>query len=194
MSQSLTTSTLLDGLLTGSQDDAWLQFDQRYRPILEAFGRRLGLSDHDAADIGQETVTRFVQEYLAGRYDRTRGRLRTWLIAIARARIADHYRERARRSDWRGDSVIQDLPDEESLSDLWESERRQEVLRQAILELRETSRLTDRTIAAFQRSAIQGEPVQVVADSLGLTAHDVYMAKNRVAEKLREVLERYDLD
>ena len=82
--QVTTTTVLLDGLYDPANSVVWRQFDQRYRPIIIGFARRLGLTDDDAADIAQETLVRFVKEYRAGKYDRTRGRLRTWIIAMVR--------------------------------------------------------------------------------------------------------------
>ncbi len=66
-----------DGLLNPADEETWRAFGQRYRPILVAFGRRLGLPPEDAADAGQETLVSFVKSYRGGKYHRERGRLTT---------------------------------------------------------------------------------------------------------------------
>jgi hypothetical protein len=60
-----TTTHLLDGLFDTENQQAWAEFDSRYRPILIGFLKRMGLSDADAADVAQDTLTCFVQDYRA---------------------------------------------------------------------------------------------------------------------------------
>lgn len=188
-----TTTALLDGLHQQGNQSAWNEFDRRYRPILVAFLRRMGLSESDAADAAQETLTCFVQDYRQGRYDRTQGRLRSWLIGIARCRAADVRRAAARRREFRGDSAIDALPDETDADAIWEAEQRQFIFQQAIADLGETTRFTARTIAAFERVVLRREPIDAVSSELGLTAQEIYNAKNRVVEKLRELVRQYEV-
>lgn len=185
---SRTTTVLLEGLRHPSDAQAWETFDNRYRPIVIGFAVRMGLPDADAADVAQETMAQFVQEFRAGRYDRTRGRLRTWLIAMARSKIAMLRRQRARRGDWRGDSALIDLANSRGLIEIWETQRREHILRTALGELRESTRLEERTIHAFELLVVRDMPAAAVARQLGVTTHDVYQAKSRVAQRLREIL------
>lgn len=187
-----TTTQMLEGLSCSANEAIWREFDGRYRPILEAIGRKFGLGDDDAAEASQLTMAQFLQDFQAGRYDRERGRLRSWLIGILKHRIADLARGRARRRELRGESALVETPDEARLSELWDAERARSLLQQAIAELRDTSKLSPTTIRAFELYAIQEQPVSVVAETLGITAHDVYVAKNRVAERLREIVARID--
>src|SRR5207237_2733701 len=92
------------------------------------------------------------------------------------------------RRERRGDSVLLTLPDDARLSEIWEAERRTVLLRRALTVLRETSRITDQTIRAFELFVLHERPVADVAVELGVTARDVYMAKKRVAERLPEIL------
>jgi RNA polymerase sigma-70 factor, ECF subfamily len=102
--RTVTTSTLLRGLLASRDDRAWCEVDERYRPIVLRLAERCGLDADDAADVAQETLTQFFEDYRAGKYDRQRGRLRAWLTGIARHRIADARRRRGARGEERGDS------------------------------------------------------------------------------------------
>jgi RNA polymerase sigma-70 factor, ECF subfamily len=194
--RSSTTTVLLEGLRDPADAQVWEMFDRRYRPIVLGFASAAGLSDADAADVAQEAMTQFLQEYRAGRYDRTRGRLRTWLIAITKTRIALHRRAQARTRQWRGDSALIDLADHNRLDAIWEEQRRRHLLREALRELREQSRFADRTIEAFELLVLRGQSVQTVAGQLDISAHDVYLAKSRVTARLREILssleERFD--
>jgi len=187
-----TTTMLLEGLFDTDDRLAWGEFDARYRPILLAFARRLGLGEPDAFDIAQETLLQFVKEYRAGRYDRDRGRLRSWLIGIARYRIASMRRTGARRPATPAGTAIMTLPDEAELTNVWESERRMVVLQAALNELRARTKLTDQTLKAFEMLVIRQMPVSAVAEELEITAHDVYLAKSRVAARLREIIDRLE--
>lgn len=186
-----TTSCLLAGLMESGNDAVWREFDLRYRPIVLGFARRVGLSETDAEEVTQETIMRFLEEYRSGKYDRTRGRLRSWIVGILRYRIADLRRSTARRNVARGESAIVNLPDHD-LDDIWESERRSVILRQAINELRETTKTSEKTIQAFELYVLHQNSPDSVAAELGMTVADVYMAKNRVAERLHEIIKRLE--
>ena len=191
---SRTTTVLLEGLRDPANAEAWATFDRLYRPIVIAFARRLGLSDSDSADVAQETMAQFVQEYRANRYDRTRGRLRTWLIALTKTRIATMRRNEARQRQWRGDSAFVDLADDVQLTQIWDAERRLVVLRQALDVLRGKTRSSDTTIRAFECLVINRMPPAAVATELGISTHDVYLAKSRITQRLREIIVTIDAD
>ena len=187
-----TTTALLVGLFDPANAAAWELFDRRYRPILIGFARNCGLNDGDAAELAQATIVRFVEEYRAGKYDRGRGRLGAWLVTIARYRLLDQPRRGAPARVARGESAMVDLDDERSVSAVYEAERRMAVLREALDELRERTKTDPKTIRAFELLFYQGMSVQAVAADLGMSAHDVYLAKSRVAGKLREIVTRIE--
>jgi len=190
---TITTTALLDGLHEPANRAAWGEFDRRYRPILIAFLQRMQLNESDAADVAQETLTCFVQDYRLKKYDRQQGRLRSWLIGIARCRAADLRRSKGRRRELRGESAIDQVSDDFDAEAVWEAEQRRFIFEQAIAELR-TTRFNERTIEAFERVVLRQEPVEAVAAEMGLSAQEIYNAKNRVIERLREIVKRYEED
>lgn len=183
-----TTTALLEGLRDVQNAETWEHFDRRYRPVLAAIGRRFGLSDAEAADIAQETMIDFLTGYQQGRYDRSKGRLRMWLIGIQRRRLAMLYRQRARRGTPRGDSIIQDAPEESDLDKAWDEEKRQMVLMDAMDELRATSNMAERTIRAFELVALRGVPAAQAAEELDISVDEIYVAKSRCLSKLRDLI------
>ena len=186
-----TTTALLEALLDPADDEVWRDFDRRYRPILIAFARRLGLPDEDAADAAQETLARFVRSYRDGKYDRDRARLRSWIIGIARHCIYDIHQRRA-TDPRRGLSAISELPDEPTLNAMWDQECGQEILRQGISELRQQTRTDEGTIRAFEMLAFDGRKPAEIADALSMSLNDVYLAKHRCLKRLREILSRLE--
>jgi RNA polymerase sigma factor (sigma-70 family) len=187
-----TTTAMLEALQDPQQQAVWEAFDRRYRPILVGFACNLGLAEEDAADVAQETLTRFVAEYRDGRYDRERGRLGAWLVGIARYRVLDHRRKRAGKRQLVGESAIIGLDDKAQLSRIWEDERRRSVLRTAMDELQSNTRINPKTIKVFELLMVHGLSSQNVAEQLEMTVHDVYIAKSRVAQRLRSIVQRLE--
>ena len=62
-----TTTALLSGLFDPRNAAAWEAFDRRYRPILMGFVRNCGVRESEAAEIAQETIVRFFEEYREGK-------------------------------------------------------------------------------------------------------------------------------
>ncbi|MEW6747118.1 MAG: RNA polymerase sigma factor [Planctomycetota bacterium] len=188
-----TTSTiLLQGLSDPANDAAWGEFVGRYFPVIVAFARKLGLDPDDAADSAQETLARFVRDYRAGKYDRERGRLRSWIFAIARSCVADSQRSSAARRQWRGESALADFPAEDTLAELWEAQWRAEILRQGIAELRETTKTDPQTVRVLELLALEQRPAAEVAAQLEMTVGAVYVAKHRALERLRAIVLRLE--
>ena len=185
---------MLDALHDPENAAVWEDFDKRYRPILIGFARNLGLDEQDAADVAQETLTRFVSEYRVGRYDRNKGRLGAWLVGIARYRILDLRRRKSGKAQLVGESGIIDLDDHQQLTQVWENERRLAVLRAAMNELRSHSRTDPRTIKIFEMLMVHDVTPQAVAKEHGVGVHDVYLAKSRVAQRLRKIVERLEAE
>ncbi len=187
-----TTTALLHGLHADDGDAAWEVLDRRYRPIIIGMARRLGLSDQDAADVAQETMLRVISEYRDGRYDRDRGRMRSWILAIARTKIADTYRKRGVRKEARGESALIAVPTDAELEDVWTSERRHVILREALADLQATSKTADKTILAFEMLVFHRKNASDVAAELDMSENDVYLAKSRVAKRLKETVQRLE--
>ncbi|MHC4427000.1 MAG: RNA polymerase sigma factor [Planctomycetota bacterium] len=183
-----TTTALLEGLTDPADRETWQAFDARFRPILVGFGRRLGLAAEDAADAAQETLASFVRSYREGKYARERGRLRAWLIGIARHCIRDVQRARVAQAREHGISAIVDVADEARMTQIWEAECEQEILRHSLAELRRQTKTDERTIRAFEMVAFGGQRPADVAEALNMSANDVYLAKHRCLKRLREIV------
>lgn len=192
MDLSRTTTALLVALHDSANVDAWETFDRRYRPILTGFGRSFGLDDHDAAELAQATLLKFLEQYRDGKYDRGRGRLGTWLVTIAKYRLLDMRRKARATKPVQGESAILELDDERSVGDAYEQQRRLAILREALQELRERTKTDPRTIRAFELLYYHDMTAQAVATDLGMAVQDVYLAKSRVAARIRDIVARIE--
>lgn len=183
-----TTTQLLESLKDPSNDGLWQEFDQRYRPVLVAFAREQGLGEEDAAEVAQLTLAQFCADYRAGRYDRTRGRLSSWIIGIARNRVADRGRVLRRERQQRGESAMIQLADEQTATRAWETARRRVIFQRALERLRTRTRMDERTLRAFELCALRNAPPEAAATECGMSVAEVYVAKNRAIKKLREIV------
>jgi RNA polymerase sigma-70 factor (ECF subfamily) len=188
MSAHTTTTVLLESLKDPAQDAVWREFDARFRPLITAFAVRLGLNPGEAEDVAQETLVEFVHAYRKGQYDRTRGRLSSWVIGIAQNRISHRRRAAARVAGRRGESALVDLSDPARLTAVWEDEQRQIIFVRAMEVLRE-GRTAEPTLRAFELVAVRGVPAEAAARECGMTVDEVYIAKTRVTRRLREIIE-----
>lgn len=187
MSTAHTTTTVLLRLLKDpAEEQVWREFDARFRPLLTGLAMRLGLNGGEAEDVAQETLIEFVRSYREGKYERSRGRLSSWIISIAQHRITHRRAALGRADGRRADSAPVDLSDPERLATMWEEEQRRLILVRAMEVLRQ-GRTAESTLQAFELFAIRGVPADEVARECGMTVDDVYTAKNRVTGRLREI-------
>jgi RNA polymerase sigma-70 factor (ECF subfamily) len=183
----VTTTLLLDQLGKADQN-AWARFVTRFQPLVLHFAKKLGVHDADAEDVAQETMTSFLKSYRANGYDRTKGRLSSWLFSIAYRRVRDLQRKRyAGPAEVLTMSRIEQELDEASAHDTWESEWRLAVARAALEQVR--MEVSPNTMAAFEAVVLEGAPAAEVAERLGMTSNAVYIAKHRTLKRLR-ALER----
>jgi RNA polymerase sigma factor (sigma-70 family) len=188
MSALTTTTVLLELLKDPAQQAVWREFDDRFRPLLTAFGRRLGLDAGEAEDVAQETLVEFVRAYQEGKYDRSRGRLSSWIISIAQNRILHRRLVVGRAAGRQGESALADLSDPARLTAVWEEEQQRLIIVRAMEVLR-AGRTLEPTVRAFELVALLGVPAKEAARECGMTVDEVYTAKNRVTGRLREIVE-----
>jgi RNA polymerase sigma-70 factor (ECF subfamily) len=178
---------LLESLKDPAQAAVWGAFDARYRPLLTAFAVRLGLEAGEAEDVAQESLVEFVSAYRADKYDRSRGRLSSWIISIAQHRISHRRRALGRAEDRRGESALVDLSDSARLTAVWEDEQRRLVIVRAMDVLR-AGKTADATLRAFDLVAVRGMPAKEAARECGMTVGEVYTARYAVARRLRGIV------
>lgn len=197
-----TTTRLIEDLRDPSNSTAWSRFDARYRPVLVAFARRLGFSGDDASELAQQTLAEFLCAYRDGRYRREQGRLSSWLIGIAR-NIGSGMRRNRRAGVREGEGgavgrivggdteigeIVADLPNEQEMTQIWARERESAILAEAMGVLRESTRTEANTVRAFELFALRGVPAEEVASQCNIAVESVYVIKNRLTKRLREIV------
>src|SRR5262249_46857613 len=152
------------------------------------YGMRHGLQDADAADLAQETLRHVLRAAPGFVYDPARGSFRGWLFTIARNEIRKFAARAARRTAATGDTNLRLLleahPDREPDPGEWDREYQLHLFHWAAGRVQ--AAFQDRTWQAFWRTVVQGEDIDAVARELGMTCGAVYIARSRVASRIRE--------
>jgi len=193
-----TSSTLLIDLRDRSNTRAWALFLERYKPLIAAYARRRGLQPADAEDVSQDVLLAFIEAHRAGRYDKEKGRFRTWLGRIAANKTSDALARLMRREQQPIDRASRtgflekcehDGP--EGQEQLWQQEWERFVLDSCLASVR--TEFDQATFTAFQRYGLEGAPAEAVAAELGNSRNAVYIAKSRVLKRMRELKDELEL-
>lgn len=190
-----TNPSLIVRLAAADDRLAWAQFVEIYAPLVFAFAQRRGLQDADAADVVQQVLTRVADAFRRGKYDRSRGLFRGWLLTIARHEVSDALAARARREQSRGGTtaqhVLRSVPEPNDASgDDWDREYEQRLLAWAAERVR--AEVQPATWQAFWETTVLRRSGQDVAHALGMSVAAVYLAKSRVMKRLRELVQDID--
>jgi RNA polymerase sigma-70 factor (ECF subfamily) len=189
-----TRATLLVRLKDQSDDEAWSQFAEIYRPVIYRLACRRGLQPADADDLVQQvlsTVARGIGHWEA---DPERARFRTWLNRVAMNAIINAL-TRGRPDRGSGDSGLRRLldarPAESGSDSEWvRMEQRREVFRWAARQIQ--SEFQTPTWDAFWMTAVEGRDVDQVAGELRRSRGSVYAARSRVMRRLREKVQEWE--
>lgn len=188
------TTTILLEQLRDTEADAWKRFTARFRPPMVRFARRCGLSEEQAEDAAQDTLVQFVERYRDGQFDRSRGRLGSWLFTLMYNSIRSQRRDDA-RSPRQAPRIIDRttffsaLPDEASAEQVWQQDWEHHALSTCIDQLR--SEVSPSHFQIFELTTLREVPAAEVAQQLGLSRDAVYQARYRVLKRLEQLREAF---
>ena len=184
-----TSTTLLRDIAQDAQNVRWGEFVARYRPMMETFMRER-FPSLDADDIIQETLVALCRVLPSYRYDPDEkghfhnyltGILRNKAIRVLRKRMSDS-EKLTEYADGRAASMMS--PPDETDGDAYREALFEIALRQFLSD----ESVADRTKRIFERTALNGESPEVVAESFKMTRHAVDQAKSRAMARLREIV------
>jgi RNA polymerase sigma factor (sigma-70 family) len=186
---TIDSDTLVARLQRPEDEGAWSLVEGRYGPLVRAFARRMGVDSAIADDARQEVMLAFVQAIRAGRFERSRGRLRDFLFGIARHCIRGlrEREDRRARVTLQPDETgfLERAPDEDRWAEAWNAEWELGVSTQCLKEAQE--RFSAETYLLFQLKALEGLSSAEVAQRAGKTTAAVDMATHHVRTFLRKI-------
>ncbi len=186
-----TRLSLLTQASMGS-DHAWAEMVSVYQPLVYGWLRRHDVSHHDAEELTQEVLSVVVKELPEFSHSGNKGAFRHWLRQITVNRARGFWRAGKLRPTATGETqflkMLDQLADDASaLSQRWEREHDQHVLRECLRRIE--SEFTPVTLTAFRRQVFDGAAADDVAAELEMTVGAAYSAKSRVLRKLRQAAE-----
>jgi RNA polymerase sigma-70 factor (ECF subfamily) len=182
--ESQTRESLLLRVRDPGDQQAWAEFDRRYRPMIRGWCRHW--FPRETEDKVQEVYCKLIDRLRTFEYDPSQGRFRGWLKTLTNRLMVDLKRSR--------DPAV---PDGEAFMDQLEAgqDLYQRLAAEHDLELLETAkacvrgRVEEQTWTAYVETAERGRKPAAVARELNLRVGSVYQAKHRVITELRREIE-----
>ncbi len=176
--------------LAASEDaQAWREFACLYAPAVYALAQRRGLQAVDAEDFVQELLLAVAQAASRWKPDDQRARFRTWLYRVATNLLADHFREQSRRRVQAATPAInvEQIEQPDNLIEDFEQEYRRAMFHRAAALVQQ--RVNEVTWRAFELTAIHAAPAAAVSAQLGISVGNVYVARSRTMQLIRQEIE-----
>lgn len=190
---SRTCPTLLERLRDASDPVAWEDFFRCYWPVVYAYSRERGCSEHTAEEIVQEVMLTVFAERDVFHYDPSRGRFRDWLYRVTRNHVAQHRRRPSERVRACGGEAGPPLGEAESPEEtpdaLWEKAFEQALLAALLDAVRRE--MPPQEFVAFELTVLQEQSPAMAAELTGMTRNMVYKARRKILARLRELAGDY---
>ena len=196
-----TRATLLDRLKDWQDQASWQEFFDTYAKLIYGVGRRSGLSDAEAQDVVQETMSAVAKHMPSFRYDPALGSFKAWLLNLTRWRITDQVRKRgpARRAPQTDDDAAKEStasldglvdPASLDLDALWEAEWAKALLSAALDRVKR--RIDPAKYQIFDLYVNKEWEAEKVSEKFGLAIDQVYLLKHRITAMLKEEIRRLE--
>jgi len=197
-----TRTTLLNRLKDWQDQAGWQLFFDTYWKLIYGVARKAGLSDVEAQDVVQETLVAVAKHIPTFKYDPALGSFKAWLLNMARWRIIDQMRKRGPFSRYhrrRGKpgtpartDTVEAVPDPAGgwLDKLWDEDWQANLLETATNNVRR--RLDPQKYQVFDCYVNKGWAASKVAATFGLSVENVYVAKHRITQLLKDEILRLE--
>jgi len=189
-----TRSSLIQRLKATINGESWEEFFHTYWELIYNVARRAGLSEADAQDIVQETTLKVHNSLDRFEYNRKRGTFKGWLRTVTRSRLNDFFKKQQRRPALNQPleetaDELQNLKDPEGpeIEKIWDEEWNRNLIQAALSRTKKLS--SPKQFQIFKCHYIDEWTVRETCRTLGVSAAQVYMAKQRVGKIFREAVE-----
>lgn len=186
-----TDESLLKKVRQLDAHDAWEIFFKRYWQVILRYSRKLGLNQHQAEEVLQETMVELMRVLPEFDYDRRKGRFRNFLLTIVHRKALRIMRQIRQSAGLRASGNAVEVPDEAGKEDLAEAEQRwRESIRDTLL-TRLSHGCDQQTLAIFRAYVLEDRPAAEVAESHGVEINAVYQIKSRLTRRLQKDTEAW---
>jgi len=200
-SSMATRRSLLSRLKQSNAQESWREFFDTYWRLIYTAALNAGLTDSEAQEVVQETVLTVLKKVKSFRYDPAIGSFKGWLLTIVRWRIADQFRKRPqqirppssrRTAETSGTATLERIADPAAinLEAVWEEEWQRTLFAAALSRVKRQANA--RHYQMFDLHAVKHWSVDKVAQSLGVSAGQVRLAKHRITALMRREVARLE--
>jgi RNA polymerase sigma-70 factor (ECF subfamily) len=195
-----TRATLIQRLKDWQDQSSWQDFFDTYWKLIYGVALKGGLTAAEAQDVVQETMISVAKHMPTFEYDPAIGSFKTWLLNMTRWRITDQLRKRgpfaaghpAFADTATGTRTVDKVVDPASpaLDALWDKEWEKNLLDAAMAKVKR--RLDPQKYQIFDLYVNKGWPPEKVAATFGISVDQVYLAKHRTTELIKEEVKRLE--
>ena len=195
-----TRRSLLIRLRNLGDQASWQEFFDTYWKLVYGTAIKAGLRDAEAQDVVQEVMASTVRSLPNFKYDPAIGSFKAWLLTLTRWRIADQFRKRERAGEQAAPrdeattrtAVIEEIADPASLDldAFWNTQWERQLLEKAIDNVRRKH--DQKRYQIFDLYVTKEMPAENVATLFNVDVSQVYLAKHRITELIREEIRRLE--
>ena len=181
-----TRSSVLRAVADTENEAAWNRLFNLYAGFVFSIARRKGLNDTDADDMVQMVFTDLARNLPTFKYDREKGRFRSYLTGLVNWRVIDRLKTLKRETELKADfrKYVRSAAgkDDTFAEREWQAAATEEALRRIKPDVRPEH------YAAFVASAIEGQDTEIVTKLYGISSDNLYQIRKRLTAKLRETV------
>ena len=181
-----TRSSVLKAVADTGNEAAWARFFDLYAGFIFSIARSKGLKEEDADDIVQAVFTDLARMMPTFKYDRSKGKFRSYLTGLVHWRVKDKLRIALRDKEFMADYIEEaaNMPsaDRDFAEREWQAAALEEALRRIKSEVRPEH------YAAFVASAVEGQDTETVMRLYELSRDNLYQIRKRLTAKLQETV------
>lgn len=193
-----TRATLLERLKNWRDESSWQDFFDTYWKLIYSVAIKSGLNRTEADDVVQETMIAVAKHIPTFKYDREIGSFKGWLLKMTRWRVTDQFRKRRSspnhhlpsgdtETGFQSSSQIVD-PSSLDWDVLWDAQWEENLLNAALA--RAKRRFDPEKFQIFDFYVNKNWPPAKVAAAFKISVGQVYLAKHRVLEFIKEEVQR----
>lgn len=192
-----TRATLLYRLKNLQDQASWQDFFDTYWKLIYGVALKSGLMETEAQEVVQETMISIAKHMPSFKYNSQNGSFKAWLLNMTRWRVADQFRKRkliTSPSNYNGTSEtnisVEDVLDRASLDmdTIWDAEWENNLMEAAMVRVKH--RLDPEKYQIFDFYVNKTWTPDKVATRFGISVAQVYLAKHRVIEIIKQEVER----
>jgi len=195
-----TRATLLERLKNWADQTSWQEFFDLYSNLIYGVARKAGLTDPEAQDALQETMLAAAKHLPKFEYDPAHGSFKNWLLRMTRWRIVDQFRKRhgvplktevTEGGKSRTTELAERIADPAaSVDSIWEAEWQASLLQSAIQRVRR--QMDPEKFQVFDLYVNKEWTPAKVAQVMGISVNQVYLAKTRITQLISEEVQRLE--